>query len=94
MLIIHETTTSSYVRSATLEHNLLFTTCHMKLGTKQKFAYYRVRSQDQYNLKTNDFRSEIKLPSIEFGDFFFLLFSSSISYYIRKQMKGYKALEA
>ena len=52
-----------------------------------------LQGQDQYNLKTNDFKTEIKLPPIEFGDIFNFLVVQT-SFYTGKQMKGYKTLEA
>ena len=51
------------------------------------------RYQDQYNLKSNEFETEIKLPSIEFDDLLNFLVVQT-SFYSGKQMKGYKALEA
>ena len=52
-----------------------------------------LQGQDQYNLKSNDFRSEIKLPLIEFGDTLNFIVVQT-SFYTGKQMKGYKAFEA
>ena len=61
-------------------------------------AWYRekirlLQCQNQYNLQTNDFKTEINLPPIEFGDIFNFLVVQT-SFYTGKQMKGYKALKA
>ena len=52
-----------------------------------------LQGQDQYNLRSNDSKIKTKLPSIEFGDIFNFLVVQT-SFYIGKQMKGYKAFEA
>ena len=46
-----------------------------------------LQGQDQYNIKTNDFKTEVKLSFIEFDDIFNFLVVQT-SFYTEKQMKS------